>query len=181
MASQVSTIRRASEQGLEWAQLRAFGRQYELRAGDDIVGTLSWMRTCGTAASAVCEEGQWVFERPGIFSRKVQVREAGTGAEVGLFQPNWRGDGLLELVDGRIFQWVHANFWGTQWLFLGSAGEPLLRFQSRSRRFKMTASVGIASSGLPAKETSLLTMLGWYLMVLRSREMSAAAAASAAS
>jgi len=181
MLDDKGSIREGCASGLEWAQCRAFGRQYELRAGDEVLGTLSWMKTFGTAALAFCAEGQWIFERPGFFARKVEVRDAGTGTQVALFQPNWRGDGLLKLVDGRTFQWVHTSFWGTQWLFVGAAGEPLLHFRSRSRRFKMTASVGIAPSALPAKELSLLTMLGWYLMVLRSRDISAAAAASAAS
>jgi hypothetical protein len=64
----------------------------------------------------------------------------------------------------------------TQWAFYSSAGKRLVRFQDNSRLFERTATVEVVSSALSHSDRALLTLLGRYLMVQRSRDTTSAIA-----
>ena len=105
---------------------------------------------------------------------------AGTGALVGIVRFGWTGDGVLELVDGRTFSWGATNFWQTRWVFWDAQDQALICFQDTSPLFETAARVGYWPSAISASDRALLTLLGRYLMVLRSRDTAAAAAATGA-
>ena len=88
-------IRDITEQGLHWTQPSTFNREYELRAGDEVVATLGWQKTGGSLALARSTEGNWTFKRSGFLSPRVTVRLAGSETEVAVFKPSWRGEGTL--------------------------------------------------------------------------------------
>jgi hypothetical protein len=166
---------------LEWRESKVHKWQDELRVGQEMVAALLWQGSLSTQARATSPTGQWTFERPRVFSRDVEVRDAGSGALVALLRAGWTGDGMLETVDGRAFYWTYNNFFRTKWSFSTAGGEQLVRFYDDSRLFEKRALVEVASRTLPQSDRNLLLLLGWYLMTLADRDSASAAAAAAAS
>jgi hypothetical protein len=166
---------------LEWRESEKHKWQDELRAGQEVVAALRWQGSLSTQARATSSTGQWTFERPRVFSRDVEVRDAQSGALAALLRAGWTGDGMLETADGRAFYWTYNNFFRTKWSFSTASGEQLVRFYDDSRLFEKRAVVEVASQTLPQGDRDLLLLLGWYLMTLADRDSASAAAAAAAS
>jgi hypothetical protein len=180
------SIREVAERPLRWTQPSALSREYELRDGDEVLATLRWQKTFGSLALAESADGAWSFKRSGFLGPKVTVRVPGSETEVGVFKPGWRGEGTLRLSNGRGYQWVNTSFWHSEWAFADEAGEPLIRFKPEFDStavplfFTHAAAVKLEPSALSVPDLSLLTVLGWYLMVLMSEDAAGAAAGAAA-
>ena len=170
------SIRELSGQPLRWAQPGAFTREYELRAGDEVLATLRWQKTFGSLALAAAADGTWTFKRSGFLSPQVTVRLPGSEADVAVLRPGWRGEGALELSAGRRYPWRNTSFWRSEWAFADVAGEPLVQFKPEFAFFKQAAEVTVDPRAAPLPDLSLLTLLGWYLMVLMSEDAAAGAA-----
>ena len=166
---------------VEWRESRTAKRQDELHTPEGILATLRWAGVFSYAASGQAGGKQWHFDRPRIFSRDVEVRDAQSGTLVALLRAGWTGDGMLETADGRAFYWTYNNFFRTKWSFSTASGEQLVRFYDDSRLFEKRAVVEVASQTLPTGDRDLLLLLGWYLMTLADRDSASAAAAAAAS
>ena len=68
-----------SARPLSWTPPSARDGSYELRAGEEIVGTLCWER--GSLAVAEVAEGRWTFKRVGCWRPRVSVRQAGSDTD----------------------------------------------------------------------------------------------------
>jgi hypothetical protein len=176
------SIREVAEQTLRWTQPSALAREYELRAGDETLATLRWQKAFGSLALAESADGEWTFKRSGFLSPRVTVRAPGSETELAVFRPGWRGEGALRLSDGRGYQWANTSFWRSEWAFADEAGEPLVRFKTEFEPttgfafFKQAAEVTFEHRGHSLADLSLLTLLGWYLMVLMAEDAAGAAA-----
>jgi len=159
-------MRRISEAGgreLNWTQTDFRGREYELRAGDEVVAKLR--RHGGSLAVAETAEGRWSFERPVWRRSRVSVRDLGTGTDIATFRYGWTGDGTLEMSWGGRFQWTAANFWRSRWEWRRADGTSLARFKSRQGLAKIEGRVEIEQTA-----PDLLVLLGWYLVMMRPRD-----------
>ncbi len=95
---------------LHWIQPTALERWFELRAEDDLVGSLRFETAFGTRATAQTADASWTFKRVGFLNPRVTVREAGAELDVAIYQPKFWGDGWLAFPDGRVFHWKSTNF-----------------------------------------------------------------------
>jgi hypothetical protein len=128
---------------LEWIQPRTFDRYFELRAGNDLLGTLCWGGMLSNLAAAETVYGSWTLEQIGILSQRVEVREAGTERLAATYYPKLMGNGVLEFVDGRVLEWEPTNFWSTDWSFFDEADNPSVALAAGGVD---TLSTGVASS-----------------------------------
>jgi hypothetical protein len=92
---------------------RIYRRRAELRAGEELVGTLerqSWWRTHVLLMAA---DGRWMLRQAGWFSRDAVLTTAGEAGEreVGRYRARWRGDGTLTLTGGRELQLTRPRGW----------------------------------------------------------------------
>lgn len=170
------SIREVAEQPLRWSQPSALKREYELHAGDDVVATLRWQKTFGSLALAETAGGSWTFKRSGFLRPKVTVRMLGSEMEVGVFKPGWGGEGTLRFSEGPCYEWQNTSFWRSEWAFANDAGESLVHFKPEPAFFKQSAEVKVELCAVALPELSLLTVLGWYLMLLLSEDSAGAAA-----
>jgi hypothetical protein len=158
-----------SQRTLRWVQPRAFHHIYELRAGEQPVGSLQFERDFSSAATAKLAAWVWNFEREGFWSQRIRVRQADSTSDLAEFRQDWRGNGVLTLADGSSVAWKCQNFWGSEWAFLTPSDQVMVGFKNESG-LKLTARVALRYDYVGRAETPLLVALGCYLLVLRRRK-----------
>jgi hypothetical protein len=158
-------------QPMKWVQTNAKERTYELRVGDDVVARLRWQKPSGSLALGEAAGGKWSFKRTGFFSPKVTVRAAGTESDIAVFTPDWYvGQGTLEMAGGTRYRWVTTSFWRSEMAFCNKAGQPLVQYKPEWLLQLAAAKVEVAPAGAAVSELSLLTVLGWYFMLLLAED-----------
>src|SRR2546421_910989 len=164
-------------QELLWTQPAAFQREHELRAGDDVVAILKFQR--GSLADAEAAGGHWTFKRQGFWQPRITVRTAGSDTDLAVFHPRWIGGGTLGVPDGRAVRLSSANFWQSEWVWQENE-KPLIRIKGRRGLIKANGAVEIRPDAANIPDTSLLVLLGWYLILLHAEDSAAATSVSAA-
>jgi hypothetical protein len=169
---------------LRWVQSASLSENFELREGADALGSLTWGSSCGTLASAVCEDGRWTFKRVGFLNPCVTARASGSEANAAVFRPRLWGDGLLELSGGRVVEWRPAGLWRNEWFFCETDGGRLITFKLENTEglkglLKDEGRADFSPGAVTRPEFTLLVFLGWYLLVLYQRDSDAAVAITA--
>ena len=165
---------------LRWVQPHALQREFELKSGENTVGTLAFRSAFGSLANARTDEGEWTFKRVGFWRSHVTVREAGSETDLAVFRNNtWTAGGTLELADGRAFR-ANTNFWMTSYQFTNAHDEPLVRFTKLGGMFHLSCNVQVEPAGVKLAELPWLVALGLYFIVKMREDTSGAAAAAAA-
>lgn len=180
IASTSATTRiicQVTEQDLLWTRPRTFKREYELRAGDELLSTLRWQKACSSLARAESVGGSWTFKRSGCFSQTVTARVSGSEADAAVFRPGWWSGGTLLFSDGRCYRWLHTSFWRSEWAFVEEGDQSLIHFKSRFAFWTQAAEVKVVPGTVTVPDLFLLIALGWYLMLLQSEDAAGAAAA----
>lgn len=158
-------VREFPSRELQWVQPERLNRHFELRHGDDLLGTLRWEKACGSLATGVVAESQWTFKRGGFLRPHVTVREAGSPDTIAVFEASW-GAGTLECPGSRRFRWAPSDFWRSRWTW-GCAGCPeIAAFSSDPKFMKKEGRLEVSTQGAELPELPLLALLGWYLLIL---------------
>lgn len=172
-----------SDTNLKWVQPSAKRLDFDLRAGDEVLATLSWEKMFGTLATARTAETTWTFKRVGFFNARVTVRSPGSDADIAVFKPSWGYGGTLE-VRGQAYTWKKLDFWGNKWGFVWHDGNVLLTFKydiGLDRLFRVEASVELTPGSVSTNaDMPLLATLGWYIMILMHNDSTAVVATTAA-
>ena len=167
-------IRDAISHELRWQQPRALREEYELLAGDEMIGTLKFRSMFGSFATAESADGCWTFKRVGFLKTRVTIRACGAEEELALFRNStWRGGGTLELPAGRTYR-ANVNLWASRYEFRTEERTPLLTFRTGGI-IHASATVQVHDAARSLAELPWLVMLGWYLCVMLRRDSVAAA------
>ena len=162
---------------LLWVQPARLKSEFELRAGEELVGTLRWQRA--SLATGETADQTWTFKREGFWHPRITVRVPGSDDNVATFQPSWAGGGTLDL-DGKQLRFGAANFWHSQWDWMDGQNQPLVHFKSHQGLLKVEGEVTVEAGAMKSPDLPLLVVLGWYLLVLFARDAAAASAGSTA-
>jgi hypothetical protein len=163
---------------LMWVQPARRKQEFELRAGDEVVGTLRFERS--SLAIGETADQSWTFKREGFWHPRITVRVPGSDVNVALFSPGWAGGGTLD-IDGRQLRFVAANFWHSQWDWVDAQNKPVVHFKSHQGLLKTEGQVEIETEAIQSPDLRLLVVLGWYLLVLFARDAAASLAVVASS
>lgn len=164
--------------GLRWSQPAGLERAYELRAGEELLATLRFRG--GSLAEAETVDGVWTLNRQGFLRPQVTVRRPGSESDVAVFRPYWTGGGELVAGVGAGLEFVSANFWNSEWVWR-DANQLLVTYREPHGLLKANAAVEIAAEARQLTTIGLLTVLGWYLILLFGRDMAIATATRASS
>jgi len=173
-------LREIADQPMEWANKTAQKREYKLRAGQEVVASLRWEKAFGSLATAQAADGAWTLKRSGFLMPKVTARSSGADTEVLVFHPSWRSEGTVEFSSGARFRWLNTSFWHSEWAFANEKGDSLIHFKLHSGLMKQSAELRVEPEAASLPELSLLALLGWYVLILMSKDAGGAAAAAAA-
>jgi hypothetical protein len=168
----VRAISEVASGELGWIQSR--GLNFELRADDEIVGSLRWERSAH--ATAVTADRRWAFNREGFWRSRITVRVPGSVTTFAVFYPRWLGGGSLEGQPGRPLRMVSRSWWRAQWDWVDEVGQPLVHIKNQGRWFEVKYRVVIERQAIALPEMPLLVMLGLYVIVLRSLDASSGGA-----
>jgi hypothetical protein len=163
---------------LLWVQPARLNQEYELRAGEEVVGRLRFQRSSLATGDSAYQS--WTFKREGFWHPRITIRVPGSDDNVATFQPGWAGGGTLELAPGNQLRFAAANFWHSQWDWLDPQNQPLVHFKSHQGLLKVEGQVSIETAAIKSPDLPLLVVLGWYLLVLFARDAAASSAGSTA-
>ena len=143
-----------------------FKWKYELRAGEDVLGTLRREDFWGHIALVETAVGNWMFKASGFFRPTVTAHVSGSESEVAVFSARncWffsLGEGVVRFANGNFYRWVAGN----KWAFRNEAGEYLVQFEPAGAFLKETR-VHIAPVGEGLPEVDLLVPFGLFLILL---------------
>jgi len=162
----VKKIDGAIGQDLKWGQPDPLRHEYELRTRDDLLATLRWVKPVGSLATAEAADVIWTFKRAGFLKPQVVVRGAASDSDIATFEAAPNGNGFLCFIDGARFRWADTNLWSTEWKWSSPDGTHLVCFKLEPDPVAMGARVEVQPT--ISAELPLLTLLGWYLIVLSS-------------
>jgi hypothetical protein len=172
----MKTIREVGLDKLTWARK---GDRHELRAGKDLVATLQLLKGASLFLGEAAD-GQWTFKRTGWLCPKVTVRRKDDTTDVITFTPSTGG--ALEFPDGRRYFWASTQRGPfpsppQEWSFKDTDGDVLVWMNlTGTAPVTLSAEVTVSRAALALPDLSLLTLLGWYVLVLTSNDAAEAAA-----
>jgi hypothetical protein len=135
-----------------------------------VVGTVTWPGLIGRDAEAVSADGQWRFDSQGLTGRTIAITSLGTDEPVGTMHVAWlAGRGTVELLDGTSYDWLRTSFVPPERCFLTKYGSALIRIKTKFPGARFRGTVIIEPAGGNEPNLALLTLIGIYLQVLRSR------------
>ena len=88
---------------------------FELRAGDDLVGSLTWSGWFTNRAVGHTISREWYFDRHGLWKPRITIEDAGSGVEIAHMTYKWMVQGDIVFGDERRYNWRSSNFWQTRW------------------------------------------------------------------
>jgi hypothetical protein len=148
-------------------------RTYDLRSDGGILARLTWQSECGSLALGESAEGRWTFKRMGFFHPFVTVRAQGAPGDLAVMRST-RGATLLQFADGRSFAWGRLRPRGRETGFFDAPGRPVVVFGPPRSGGGLRGSMTVDTPGTPAGTVALLTLLGWYRLVLERMDEDAA-------
>ncbi len=173
----MTSFRTLTQQTLKLKQPSARKQAYELRADNELVGTLHW-NTLGSSCAAETADGAWTFNRQGFFKVHVTARALGSEQDVLVYTPNWTGtNARMEHCDGREFALNGPHWWGNRFTLVQKSTSAedveLLAVQIHFRLFRGSADVMIQPPLVQMEDASLLTLFSCYLAAMAVEDMSA--------
>ena len=159
---------------LRWEKPKWLKRRYELRAGEEVVATLTQSGSSG--ALGEWSGGRYRFIQKGWFNPRVLIGDDATTDVNATLATFTRRGGVLTLTDGRTLLWMKPGFWKSKRVWSDGAAS-LVEFDPASGYASPV--VTIAPEGARLAELPLLLLLGDYLIV-RAREETDAASVAAA-
>ncbi len=156
---------RGTEEELLWLQSSPFRRNCELRSGNHLFASLVWKSSLGAVVEGATADGRWRMRLEGLlFKQWVTIYSIDLGTDIAVFQALPSLNGVLEFKTGRRYSW-DSNFWLTKWIWTDEEGREIMRVQ-RNLSLKAEGTVQLHPGTSRVPDLPLLTILGWYLILL---------------
>src|SRR5579884_2049959 len=114
----MQSLRSAVGIPLQWMHLKWWKRDYELRAGNEVLARLYKEKGIVMGESA---DGCWAFKRRSFWNADIVITDATTRQETAVARRG-RNAGIT-FYDGRQLMWKKASFWRNQWGWVDSYGK----------------------------------------------------------
>jgi hypothetical protein len=162
----MKSIRDFATKPMTWTQPTLVRRNYELRAGPDVLAKLHWQMPWGSQAIAETINGAWMFKRDGWFSPNVMICDSLKKTANWTLNVKW-GEGTFDHPSGYSYQWQRLSAGQGEWKFKSISRQPLIEFTLKPAAFRYESKMQIDVSAPDILELPLLATLGWYIMILR--------------
>jgi len=173
------SFRDFKESEINWVQPRALERHYELRSGQQVFATLTWLKVFGSLAEAIMADGRFTLKRGGFLRPFVTIRDTVMGNDIAVLRMGMLRHATLEFSNGRRIELISTRFWGFEWEFIDENGMKLCKIRMKAAMTKNSAEVTIFEAVRKDRDLLIMLVIGWYTMVLMNDEAAATAAAGA--
>jgi hypothetical protein len=129
----------------------------------------------------VCADGSYSFKRGGFLHPYVTIRCLNYEDDFGKMEMKFGYNGLLQLIDGQVFEFRKLGFWKSQWAFFDESGEQLCTFTRKAGVLKHNGHVELVEEAKRKIHLPLIILVGWYAIILFTEEETVAAGAAAGS
>lgn len=160
-------MRKAVESGekLTWIRESDDSRNFVLKAGQETVASLRWDKASGSLAIGESRGQRWTFKRVGYFHPHVTIRNFGEAAEMARVEVRGGGAGMIHFTDGERYNFL-ANLWRAEWEWSTPSGATMIKFRRDFSIDERAGHVEIPKEHLSTIHLPMMTVLGWYLIVL---------------
>lgn len=150
----------------QWQKLR-----YEIRFGDETVGSLAFPKALSRTCELACAEGTWKIEPAGALKNDFVISAIPGESRTAIYHPRiWSGRNELRFPDGRIFI-IKCNASHSRVCAYASDGPELLRFET-SGFFHREHKLMMNRIHAHAREYSLILLVTLYVLVSPAKESS---------
>lgn len=172
---QMSSLYAGSGIGL-LRQPSARRKEYELRADNQLVGTLQWPKMFRALCVAETADGAWTFRQEGLINSRVIARATDSGQDVLVYRRKWTGMlGTMEHIDGREFGMKMPGWWGDRFALVKKPpqGEDveLLSVKINFTFLRGSADVATQPTLAQTEDAALLAMFSCYLVLMTYEEL----------
>ncbi len=157
---------------LKWQQPHAMIRYHELKSDGILLATLRWPKMYGSLAIAECSAGRYTFKRAGFLRPCVTARVEGTKVDIAVLKLRLGLSGSIEMRDRARFILTRPNRFKSKWRIVDENGYPILSMTRGKGKPKgdVTLHGDVAWKSYP----HLLSLIGWYAIILAYEEGEAA-------
>ena len=161
-------LEKTKGQTLSWRQTKRFKSNYLLKSQERVVGSLSFEGNNfirrGIAGTDVGEL-RFKYSRFSLPKVTISTKES-LLAEV-ILEANWGWYGSLDIPGGYQYKWKPSETTKNQYHFTDLDDYPIVTIKPRLGFFKFESEVAIDPASFGNPHISLLTMLSWFLVLLR--------------
>jgi hypothetical protein len=155
---------------MQWTQPKRLKNDFLLRSQDQIWGTLQYDDNSFIhQALARTAQEDWRFKYTRYTLPKVTIQKKNDIIAQAILETNWGWRGTLILPNHKRYSWTSTDDSDTEYQFVKSDGQALVIFRPRFGFLKLEAEVEIDPAFQRNPHLPLLTMVGWYLVLLRLR------------
>jgi hypothetical protein len=155
-------------QELRWVHPHLRRREYELRAGDEVLARISYKGALSSQVRTESATGLWTLGRTGL-RKAITILALDEHTEPATVKLGMNGQATLLFPDGLEYRWQCSSFWHDAWLWLNDEGTPLLHL-------KRGTHVQLEQAARDLPELALLATLAWYLHKQQEEEAASVAA-----
>jgi hypothetical protein len=160
---------------LSWRQPQASRRYFELVSEDRTLAALRFPKLTGTLAEAQADGTSYTFKRSGFLRPKVTIRKAPFDQDIGVVNMSRRGDGEVDMINGRRYVIRRPSVWSFRWQVFDESDGLMADVRSRSGLLRLEGKADITEKGALSADMLLLLVLEWYIMALIRRDSSTGA------
>jgi hypothetical protein len=155
-------------------QSSAWKSFYELRFGDELLGTINMQKLFSDRAEAASADGVWSFERQGLFKRKTIARLQ-NDALVASYQPRFfKQGGTLTIGKDEVLNVKLGIFRNTLDVY-SRFDERIIHFKNHGV-FRHRSEITFSQSAKNIQQFPLIVFLSCYILLIAQRDAARSAA-----
>jgi hypothetical protein len=176
-ASDMRSLNEPINYDLSWDPTGTSKSEFELRNGrNELMGKIWKVGSQGKSVIGRSSEGKWTFQRQGFLGREIIIQVEGQEKPIGAFHyKGLFGKGELKLQNGLVYHWDRASVAGEEWVWHDDNKLTLVTFRQLRKIWTENCAVSIPREATVHSALSLLTLFGWFLILILARNEHATA------
>ncbi len=127
----MKSIRSFAGSTLQCIQPSFLKQEYELRAGEELVGTIRFPNVFKRKAEVVSADGQWTIEEKGIFTQRISVSTSGGENPVTVLPFGAFRDNKIHVTGTKVLR-LKRNLWKQEYTLTTDMNLPVLQVKERA-------------------------------------------------
>lgn len=152
----------------------ACDRDWDFFSGSIKHATLRFGNAFGSRAIGETIEGRWSFKRNGFFNTFITVRRAGEEIDLAVMRREKRDHYSVKFTNGRNFTMRKTKRTSREFGMYDAQETLLVAYDFESKLLGTVGTICIEAAATNLPERPILVLLGWYYLVLRDADESAA-------